>query len=496
VAATCARVEHLLGKHEQAHDRLVSALEELPGESTPEGVALMIELTMDGLHRLNYAAMYEWGQRAAAVAEHVEDPALRAAALAAAARGAAFAGRTEESARRHAAAAALIDELPDRVVARRLDALAFLAGAELYMHHWAEGHAHASRAIAIGRASGQGQQFPLLHAILGMTAYFQGRSRELVDVLDGAIEAARLTGNAQTLAWSLYPRAMAALVLGDIPTALSAAQEAVDAVDDGTPSHHLSHCAFALAEAHLELGKPERAVDLLERSTGGPDLPLAAPGFRAYFLEALVRARLALGDREAAARAAAVACEVADASALELQRACAARAVAAVALEAGDTGRAADQAFAAAEIFDAEGVVIDAARSLTLAGRALAADGDGERAREVLARAAAVLDERGAVRLRDAAERELRQLGHRIHRRSQPSAAAGDGVQSLTKREREIAQRIVDRRTNRQIAEELFLSPKTVETHIRNIFAKLGADSRVEVARIVERADRMAADAS
>jgi DNA-binding CsgD family transcriptional regulator len=114
----------------------------------------------------------------------------------------------------------------------------------------------------------------------------------------------------------------------------------------------------------------------------------------------------------------------------------------------------------------------------------------------VLARAAAVLDERGAVRLRDAAERELRQLGHRIHRRSQPSAAAGDGVQSLTKREREIAQRIVDRRTNRQIAEELFLSPKTVETHIRNIFAKLGADSRVEVARIVERADRMAADAS
>jgi DNA-binding NarL/FixJ family response regulator len=39
----------------------------------------------------------------------------------------------------------------------------------------------------------------------------------------------------------------------------------------------------------------------------------------------------------------------------------------------------------------------------------------------------------------------------------------------------------------------LVLSPKTIETHIRNIFGKLDADSRVEVARIVERADRLAA---
>ncbi len=38
----------------------------------------------------------------------------------------------------------------------------------------------------------------------------------------------------------------------------------------------------------------------------------------------------------------------------------------------------------------------------------------------------------------------------------------------------------------------LFLSPKTVETHIRNIFNKLDAGSRVEVARIVERTDRLA----
>ena len=45
---------------------------------------------------------------------------------------------------------------------------------------------------------------------------------------------------------------------------------------------------------------------------------------------------------------------------------------------------------------------------------------------------------------------------------------------------------IVERKTNREIASELFLSNKTIETHIRNIFRKLDVSSRVEIARAVE----------
>jgi len=41
--------------------------------------------------------------------------------------------------------------------------------------------------------------------------------------------------------------------------------------------------------------------------------------------------------------------------------------------------------------------------------------------------------------------------------------------------------------TNKQVAAELFLSEKTIESHVRNIFIKLGASSRVEVARAMER---------
>jgi DNA-binding CsgD family transcriptional regulator len=65
-------------------------------------------------------------------------------------------------------------------------------------------------------------------------------------------------------------------------------------------------------------------------------------------------------------------------------------------------------------------------------------------------------------------------------------------VERLTERERQVARLVVDRRTNAEIAEALFLSPKTIETHIRNMFVKLNVSSRADVARAVERADNAA----
>ena len=81
------------------------------------------------------------------------------------------------------------------------------------------------------------------------------------------------------------------------------------------------------------------------------------------------------------------------------------------------------------------------------------------------------------MRLRDQAARELRRLGHRVRR---PSSETGLG---LTEREHEIAGLVAAGRTNREVAEQLVLSTRTIEAHLRNIYGKLGVRSRVELTR-------------
>ena len=142
------------------------------------------------------------------------------------------------------------------------------------------------------------------------------------------------------------------------------------------------------------------------------------------------------------------------------------------------------------------GAPIEGALSRTLAGRALAQAGERDRAVAELQRAAAALDACGALRYRESAERELGKLGHRPHRRTRAGKADGTSIDSLTERELQVARLVVDRKTNPEIAADLFLSQKTVETHLRNIFRKIDVSTRVELARVVERADDGARAAS
>jgi DNA-binding CsgD family transcriptional regulator len=57
----------------------------------------------------------------------------------------------------------------------------------------------------------------------------------------------------------------------------------------------------------------------------------------------------------------------------------------------------------------------------------------------------------------------------------------------LTPREREILELLCARHTNAEIADHLFLSTRTVESHVRNVLGKLGAGNRRDAAAIAAR---------
>ncbi|MFV2019988.1 helix-turn-helix transcriptional regulator [Micromonospora sp. LOL_023] len=87
---------------------------------------------------------------------------------------------------------------------------------------------------------------------------------------------------------------------------------------------------------------------------------------------------------------------------------------------------------------------------------------------------------------RDAAraQQALRELG--VRRRQRQQATVGSqGWDSLTTSELRVVRLVAEGLTNRQVAAQLFVSPHTVDSHLRHSFSKLGVTSRVELTRQV-----------
>jgi len=89
-------------------------------------------------------------------------------------------------------------------------------------------------------------------------------------------------------------------------------------------------------------------------------------------------------------------------------------------------------------------------------------------------------EELGAAAAVDAARREMRRLGLRAAANGKRAATRAHPL-GLTRREADVLDGIVAGRTNAEIGSQLFLSPRTVEWHLRKVYAKLGVASRKEL---------------
>jgi DNA-binding CsgD family transcriptional regulator len=92
------------------------------------------------------------------------------------------------------------------------------------------------------------------------------------------------------------------------------------------------------------------------------------------------------------------------------------------------------------------------------------------RARDTLTEALAVFEPVGAVLWADRVHAELARIGGRV-----PSGA-------LTETERRIAELVAQGGSNKEVAAQLFITPRTVEGHLTKIYEKLGVRSRAELA--------------
>jgi DNA-binding CsgD family transcriptional regulator len=152
------------------------------------------------------------------------------------------------------------------------------------------------------------------------------------------------------------------------------------------------------------------------------------------------------------------------------------------ALADGDAETAAEQVGHALDLHAGLDLPFERAEIELRSGVALAAAGERELGIERLRDAYRCARKLGARPLAAEAAREVAALGESVVERLGRRAAAEVNGAGLSGRELEVMRLVSVGHTNREIAGQLFLSPRTVDMHVRNILRKLSCRSRVEAA--------------
>lgn len=217
---------------------------------------------------------------------------------------------------------------------------------------------------------------------------------------------------------------------------------------------------------------------LLELCRAKEDLHYALPALRwsATFLAGR-------GDRDGLARCHRVLATAATRNSSSKVLASLAHAGGELALADGDAAQAAERFGQAVDLLRDVPAPFEKAISQLRRGTALATAGDRETAVSLVTGAYRIARRLGARPLEHDCVTALAVMGEQVDRRLGRLAARSLEPAGLTRREQEVLRLLTGGLTNREIAQELFVSPRTVDMHVRHVLAKLGCASRTAAAR-------------
>ncbi len=508
--AACAGYEMQLGRYDEAEAVARAAIDTLPRplpDPLPAGVAeLAFKYGVVHLLRGTY------GQARALLQAVVERPlspeqsketgaygrsvfTLETSTRVLAACGDSYLGNTASAGAAITEHAQLIDGLPDAAVARHPELLSMLGCAELLLERFPAASRHLSRVLTLAKGSGPQQTVPYALVGLALAEQRAGRLEQAEQWAIKAEQAARTTGMHDVLSLAITRRAgvlVWARSRSDYP-ALAALIE--HGIRNATPHGWWSGFAIGqLAEIRLMSGDPQGCIQTLLDGGGGEGLPLLQPSLKAVLLSMLSSAALRAGDLDAARRWAGDAQDVAERLGLPLQRAAVQRVYALLHSVDGDHEEAAELFEQAADGFRRAGAPVDHAWTLVMGARSVATVQGPAPAVSWLDTAMALARNCGAARVLEGAEHARGKLAAQATA-ARPAAASGRNLLALlTERERQIASLAGAGRRTREIADQLYLSPRTVDTHLARIYRKLNVSSRAALTNILLRAGNSGTD--
>jgi DNA-binding CsgD family transcriptional regulator len=274
------------------------------------------------------------------------------------------------------------------------------------------------------------------------------------------------------LIWGLFPLVDALTELGELDDA-EAALAASGLLGD-PPAGALAAPMLLESRARLRLAQQrhsEAHADLVAAAGRWSELGIQHPAVAAWRVDDSA-ALVALGDIPAARRLAEEHLELAERVGIPGPRGAGLRALARTA------GR--DEAIAALEhavdLLDESSAQLEHTRALVDLGAALRRANQRAAARDPLRRGLDLADRGGMRALARRAREELVAAGAR------PRRSALSGVDSLTPAEHRVATLAAQGHSNREIAQQLYVTRRTVETHLTHVFQKLGLATRGELA--------------